>query len=586
MPGTLPAISGGGAGTALTPLVVGVTSHRNLVASEVPGLRQEVRDFFAWLQQAFPGLPLWVLSPLAEGGDQLVAEEALAVGARVIAPLPFARSLYAGDFTDAATRARFEALCAQADVIELPLLPGNTVESIARPGAARERQYTQAGVFTASHSHILLALWDGRPSHRVGGTAQIVRFHMDGIAPGGEGARGPQRVTLETGDESLLYHIACSRQAEAGTVQPPAPPLTPLEAHWVTDDGPSAAAAGMPPEFRRVFQRMQQFNRDAASLREDSGAGAAAAPGEAPGAADPIPGGRLFAAADALAIRCQRHVLWAMRILYTLAVLMGLAYTYYSDTPPDVPDQGNTIYVFVVLFAAGGALAWLVRRRQWHRKYIDYRALAEGLRVQAYWRRAGIGTGESGAFAHANFMQKQDVELGWIRHVMRAAEVAAATSDSAVDLQGAIRDWVGEADGGGQLGYYARKAGQRHRTHARNERVAQVLLGGAVLLSALLAALHHWLDSNTATWMVGLMGALTFIAAGRESYAFHRADKELVKQYGYMRALFASARRQLDTTSDPDTRRAILQALGEAALAEHAQWALMHRQRPLEAGKL
>ncbi|MGH7239944.1 MAG: hypothetical protein ACREHG_07745, partial [Candidatus Saccharimonadales bacterium] len=56
----------------MTPLVVGVTSHRNIPAREVESLRQRVRDFFAQLQRDFPGLPLVVLDSLAEGGDQLV----------------------------------------------------------------------------------------------------------------------------------------------------------------------------------------------------------------------------------------------------------------------------------------------------------------------------------------------------------------------------------------------------------------------------------------------------------------------------------------------------------------------------------
>ena len=38
--------------------------------------------------------------------------------------------------------------------------------------------------------------------------------------------------------------------------------------------------------------------------------------------------------------------------------------------------------------------------------------------------------------------------------------------------------------------------------------------------------------------------------------------------------------------NQPSNRtRRNLHALGEAALAEHAEWALMHRQRPLEHGK-
>ena len=70
-----------------TGLVVRVTSHRNIPARAAEAIRQRVRDFF-WLRNDYPGLPLVVLSSLAEGGDQWVAEEALVMGVRLIAPLP------------------------------------------------------------------------------------------------------------------------------------------------------------------------------------------------------------------------------------------------------------------------------------------------------------------------------------------------------------------------------------------------------------------------------------------------------------------------------------------------------------------
>jgi hypothetical protein len=49
-----------------------------------------------------------------------------------------------------------------------------------------------------------------------------------------------------------------------------------------------------------------------------------------------------------------------------------------------------------------------------------------------------------------------------------------------------------------------------------------------------------------------------------------------------MRGLFADARARLDAAPDAAARREILRALGEAALAEHSEWALLHRERPLE----
>ena len=104
-----------------------------------------------------------------------------------------------------------------------------------------------------------------------------------------------------------------------------------------------------------------------------------------------------------------------MRAIHALAVLMGLSFLLYSDL--GAPDW--MLWVFLLFFVVGLLIAVAAHRRDWHRKYIDYRALAEGLRVQSFWRRAGLSMTGDPEFAHDNFMQKQDVELGWIRNVMR-----------------------------------------------------------------------------------------------------------------------------------------------------------------------
>lgn len=564
----------------MTPLVIGVTSHRNIPAREVEPLRQRVRDFFALLQRDFPELPLVVLNALAEGGDQLVAQEALGVGARVIAPLPLPLAIYAQDFS-AAARTTFDDLCGRVEVLQLPLLPGSTLADVATHGYARDRQYAHAGVFIASHCHILLALWDGRESDLLGGTAQVVRCHLDGIMPGLIERRRAAHAVLDSGDESLLYHIVCSRINGNDAVQPPLPPLQALQTRWVSDDGARDGEAGMPDEFHRMFTRMRQFNNDAREHADEIHA--------YDNSADAVNGDdidSLFAVSDGLAIHFQKRVLLAMRGIYVLAALMGIAFICYSDLPTDLPYQDKTIYVFIVLFAAGVWLAWLAHRRDWHRKYIDYRALAEGLRVQSYWRRAGVAAG-SGAFAHDNFMQKQDIELGWIRNVMRAASLHdgdVATTDDG--LRVVIAEWIGESGHGGQLDYYARKTEQRSRMHSATQRLARVLLWIVIGISVFLAIFHHWLGADSTTMLVAIMGVLAIIAAARESYAYRKADKELIKQYRYMRSIFASARKKLDQAPDADAQRDILRALGEAALAEHAEWALMHRERPLEHGKL
>ncbi|MEO8777186.1 MAG: hypothetical protein ABI389_00760, partial [Rhodanobacter sp.] len=199
------------------PLVIGVTSHRNIPAHEVEPIRRRVREFFVQLQHDFPALPLVVLSALAEGGDQLVAEEALAVGARLIAPLPLPRTLYVEDFHHSATHATIDALCAHAQVINLPLLSDSTHEGIGTHGPQRNRQYGQAGVFIARHCHLLLAIWDGKTTARLGGTAQVAEYFLSGVMPGlTERRRGGRHHLLGSGDERLVCQIVCSRDTDDG----------------------------------------------------------------------------------------------------------------------------------------------------------------------------------------------------------------------------------------------------------------------------------------------------------------------------------------------------------------------------------
>ena len=178
------------------PLLIAVTSHRNFAPREIEGLRALTRDFLALLRSDFPALPLTLVSALAAGGDQLVAEEALALGARLVAPLPLSRDIYARDFTDPAVRERFDALCRSAVVLEPPPVDDATLQG-ARDGLhSRDWHYAQTGIYLASHCHILLVLWDGKPSALPGGTAQVVDYYLTGRKPALV-ERAPQRVRRE-----------------------------------------------------------------------------------------------------------------------------------------------------------------------------------------------------------------------------------------------------------------------------------------------------------------------------------------------------------------------------------------------------
>jgi hypothetical protein len=505
-----------------------------------------------------------VLSPLAEGGDLLFAEVGLQLGAHLIVPLPLPLDLYAQDFSPGAYT-QFKRLLAQAEVIPMTL-PEGDLERLRDPGPLRDRQYLLAGLYVANHCHLLVALWDGCENGGLGGTAQIVRYYLGGPLPGARRASDNLRQMLAGDDDSLVLHVPVRRQSDQKASMPAA------TARWLTNSGRISTSSEIPRDYRRIFERMQTFERD--RLRH-----AARVPMDCP--LDPAERSRHVI--DAMAVHYQRLMLMAMRAIHGLAFLMGLAFLLYSDL--GAPDW--MLWVFLLFFVIGLVIAVVAHHQDWHRKYIDYRALAEGLRVQSFWRRAGLSMTGDPEFAHDNFMQKQDVELGWIRNVMRQVGLIPLPpiGDPAQAVDRVIEAWVGRPDQSGQLAYYGRKSILCERHHIRTQALGKACLWTGIGISLLLALFHGVLAVSVSNVLVTLMGALSLVAAVREAYAYRKADKELVKQYRFMYRIYSNARNALDAAVSTQERREILRALGEAALAEHAEWALMHRDRPIEHGR-
>ena len=134
------------------------------------------------------------------------------------------------------------------------------------PGPARDRQYLAAGLYVANHCHVLLALWDGSEDGGLGGTSQIVRYYLGGPLPGARRATDNLRQMLAGDDDSLVLHIPVHRRSAPDARFDPTP-------RWVTTAGARTLEAGMPPDYGRIFARMQTFERDrrrhAAMLPDD-----------------------------------------------------------------------------------------------------------------------------------------------------------------------------------------------------------------------------------------------------------------------------------------------------------------------------
>ena len=559
-------------------LTIGVTGHRDLLADEVPALREKVRDFFIQLQGDYPDLELQLITPLAEGSDRLVADVALELGCNLIVPLPMSQAEYEKDFSSPEAVEEFRDSLKKARVIHLRSLKSDQGEKLTHQ--ERAQQYAQLGIFISNHSQVLLALWDGKPSPKAGGTASVVNYHLTALMPGLSVAEDSPNL-LADNENDLVYHIACSRDRPDGQ---PREGLSPLQTSWMTAQFGLESGDNLPIEYQIMWHRLQDYQRDMKKYGLGIKEGGVNLLESAPDLELPV--GTFDIAyqhriADWLAIHFQKRITFGLIATHSIAVLVGLIFIVYSE----VDGFDFLVDFFLLAFLIGYIIYKIGEHRQWHRKHLDYRALAEGLRVQFYWSLAGVIDVQSAEFAYDNFLQKQDVDLGWIRHVMRNVSLSRSRDNvpQRAWVDWVIEQWVGNEDSEtGQLSYYRVKELEKARRFRRTTLIGRVTLWMGMLTAVVLAIAGTDMAETHRVALLVLMGVLPLFAGVRDAYSHKRAEKELIKQYRFMRGILANARRLLDSSDDVDYRRAVLRALGNAALEEGAEWLLMHRERPLE----
>ena len=149
---------------------VGVTGHRwnRLRHTDLEALRASVRGALERLAQSAPGQPMRIVSPLAEGADRIVAEEAEALGWQLQSALPFPQADYEKDFATEDSRREFRRLLESSARVDE--LRGSRDSKDSRDSA-----YSAVGRLVLDSCDVLLAVWDGADARGEGGTAQIVR---------------------------------------------------------------------------------------------------------------------------------------------------------------------------------------------------------------------------------------------------------------------------------------------------------------------------------------------------------------------------------------------------------------------------
>jgi hypothetical protein len=632
------------------PLVIGVTGHRDLRPQDVPLLEKEVRAIITRLRHDYFGgstdaTPFVLVSALAEGADRVVARVALSMGLKLIAPLPLPVEEYRKDFEpglNANAGAEFDKFLSQA--VAAPVMPftsGNSIEAVRSDPNKRAEQYRAIGLFIVQNCDVLIALWDGSEKDMaVGGTGEVVTFKREGIPLA---VSRSALASLDGSEIGPVIHILTPRMKAGSPASAVA--IGPWGIEIVNRhrggrfqrrfDGAKAFCAKLlrrgekatslsPQEkhnldawevFATLAALTHEFNNEAVALEGSSGVPFDETGGIDNLFIDPDTGHlneearlratnvaphwcRLFGIADTLAKRRQAQFKFDWLRVFLLTVFAIFCFALAGHGGENVSNFSLAAYTVVV-----GIIYVLIiwaRNRRDQERFLDYRALAEALRVAVYWSLLGIDEDESSGKKNLSgttstlincYPIKQPNELAWIKICLRSLDLfyrPAATANTGPEMDSDAhritrRFWVY-----GQLVYFQRQSALYNRHAEFLEGWAKLIFFTTpfFLVPFILSALgeNQYLGIKPHEVFVAALGILPGVAAILSSYSERLGLTAQARQYDRMRMLFKRAYDLLPETLDAAAEhqaRSLYLELGTEAMKESADWVAIYRQRPI-----
>jgi hypothetical protein len=552
------------------PIIIGVTGHRDLPREDTNVLRIFIRQLFEQLKRDYPNSPFKLISGLAEGADRLVAEVALDLGFSLLAALPMPPTDYEQDFESPQSLEDFRNLVAKAE--SCFVVPQDA--DLANTEPSRDLKYLALGRYIARHSQIVVALWDG-VSEQVapdgskqiltGGTADVVRLCRSGLF-----SESSDQIVLP--EVTWLEHLWVRRQGR---------PLPNGDVgHWARDIdvGSANGYESSKKRISAVLSSIDKFNACACNLP----------PAQTQQSCDWLLGGNppqevttylarplaCFAAADAAAGQRQAERAKAIKWISGLAVVSIICQQVYSG--PDMRWGWLAAHITLAMLAFFEYTRYFTRDNPREQQYMDWRSLAEALRVQVFWLASGV---RSSVADH--YLSGDRDELDWIRQAARNTTVGVMPM-----FDQKIVGWARNAWLESQHGYFQKKSpenGNKVRQFGKLTS-ASFVLALFITISTLVA---HLMDvTDPALNMFVLASGVCFLgSAVLKTYAEQMAFEEQKNRYHVMGETYKTALARYDghlSQNDFGRAREVLLLIGKEALTENAGWLRLHRQRQFE----
>jgi len=525
---------------------IGVTGHRVLeneqkVIESVDKILGKLDEIFNRILKSTPHTFV-IISPIAEGADRLVARSVMKwkVSGEMDMPtlevvLPLPEEDYLNDFKTSESKDDFKALLAEAKSVI-------TLEK----ADSRKAAYEQVGRYVVDNCDVLIAIWDGKPAAGKGGTAEIVGY-----------ARKIGRSFF-----------------------------------WINSENGSIKEEMHEEYISRSLKNLEIYNAESLSINEMDSKFKARYGSLAKKADDSgLP--RIFleplcenllpqsVRASLLAERYQKSHMRTGSLIYILAVMAVATVTIQRFFFPDYPELLGFEFLWMLLILI---LLRISDRGKWHRKWIDYRFLAERLRASIFLCMAGIRCEPPKAPPHLSISHRPDdwmiKAFEWIWD--QRPKIPTNSVEFEPLKKVLLAAWIDD-----QVSWYKKTSKRQRRMHLCFTRAGVSLFSITLVVAGIEASqLAHFLPisfDSVPEILTSMAIILPAVGAALAGIRIHHEYLRNAERYDHMGMHLSSISERIREAKDMKTLTRLLEEANEMMLRENQDWRVVFIFQKLEA---
>jgi len=533
---------------------IGVTGHR--VLPDEATIRISIQQVIDTITNQLPHTPckFTILSPLAEGADRIVASEferlnsnnqeiGYNISSSLISVLPLPKDDYMQDFKTPSSKEIFEKFLQSAE----KTIVLNLDDTNETPKEHRRAAYEQVGQYIVHNCDILIAIWNGKKAAGRGGTEEIFRY-------------------AETNGRTCAWI-----HSETGAIT------------WYRREDDTFAS----------LENLDQFNTEKIKTDalekgiEKRFSHLTACAGEAglpSGFLDPLHRDLLplYGKASYLAKKYRNFHTYCGISVYVLAAFAVIIVTtqvlFFSDNPYLILPEILVIIAIIILVQ-------LSNNCEWHRKWLDYRFLAERLRAMSFLSVLCTPAKQPSEPTYLSHRPKDWVVMAHdgIQSKNPNVYCSITLDDSLFESVKTfiLKAWIDE-----QITFYSNK-----EKHLRGRNQELMLFCGGIFFITFIAAFFHFfghflIPTQTNGPLLTLFAALAISlpAVGSSVTAIrnYREYQRNSERYGSMVQYLTTIRNEINRATTREKFIELVKEADEVMMKEHMDWRILFTCRSIE----